>query len=97
MKMRTLLGSLICYCTLSDLRRALICDCNDRGFIGRGLDEFVDLDTPVGVKDDSQTRCVLFIFFASVDRKDAGNLSKDADSMDRIEILYCIAVVVTIL
>jgi len=51
----------------------------------------------VGVKDDSQTGCIVFIFLASVNRKHAGNLSKDADLMDRIEIFYCIAVVVTIL
>src|SRR5258706_5111031 len=97
MKMHTLLRSLICYCTLSGLRRALLCDCSDRGLIGRGLDEFLDLDTPVRVKDDSQTGCVLLIFLASIDRKHAGNLSKDADSMDRIDISYCIAIVVTIL
>lgn len=86
--MYTLLRSLFCYCTFAGLRRALICDCSDRGLIGRGLDEFLDLDTPVGVKDDSQAGCILFIFLASVNRKHAGNLSKDADSMDRIEIFY---------
>ena len=97
MKMHTRLRSLICYCTLSDLRRALLCDCSDRGRIGRELDEFLDLDPSVRVKDDSQTGCVLLIFLSSIDRKHAGNLSKDADSMDRIDIFYCIAVVVTIL
>lgn len=96
-KMHTLLRSLICYYTLSGLRRALLCNCSDRGLIGRGLDEFLDLDTSVRVKDDSKTGCVLFIFLASIDRKHAGNLSKDADSMDRIDIFYCITVVVTIL
>jgi len=96
-KIRTRLRSLICYCTLSGLRHALIRDCGNRGLIGRGLDEFLDLDTPVRVKNDSKTGCILFIFLASVNCKHAGDLSKDANSMDRIEIFHCIAVVVTIL
>ena len=97
MKIHTRLRSLLCYCTLCDLRRALLCYCSDRGCIGGELDEFLDLDPPVRVKDDSQTGCVLLIFLSSIDRKHAGNLSKDANSMDRIDIFYCIAVVVTIL
>jgi len=51
----------------------------------------------VRVENNSQTGCVFFIFLAGVDRKHAGDLSKDTNLVDRIEIFYSIAVAVTIL
>ena len=91
------MGSLIGYRILSGFRGALARDRSSGGLVGRRLDEFLDLDTPVRVKDDGQTGCIFFIFLASVDRKHAGDLSKDADPMNRIEIFHRVAVAVPIL
>jgi len=87
----------MCYYTLYGFRRALICDRSSGRLIGRGLEEFLDLDTPVRVKNNSQAGCILFIFLAGVHREHASDLSKDTNWMNRIEIFYRVAVAVTIL
>lgn len=97
MRRRTWLRSLIrCY-TFNDFRRAFIRDRSGGWLIGRGFDEFLNLDTPVRVQNNSQAGCIFFIFLAGVDRKHAGDLSEDTNSMNRIDIFYRVAIAVTIL